>query len=76
MKTIQPYSHDCKSCVWVGWFSPWVDKPPMNVYLCDKTVIIRFSDEPSDYWSATAGESARGPTSTSNAFHNPLTRRT
>jgi hypothetical protein len=64
-ETMKPYIHDCKDCRWVGWFSPWADKPPMNIYLCpnkerNDTVIIRFSDEPSDYWSKTVGESTKG----------------
>ena len=59
-ETMAPYKHDCEDCEWVGWFSPWSDKPPMNIYLCkDETIIIRFSDEPSDYWSKTAGDSTK-----------------
>lgn len=63
---IEPYEHDCENCQWVGWFSPWRDKPPMNVYICESpvtgktTVVIRFSSEGSDYWSATAGELIKG----------------
>ena len=61
---IEPYKHDCKECKWVGWFTPYADKVPMNVYICqhgnETTVIIRFSDEGSDYWSATAGELIKG----------------
>ena len=57
---MKPYKHDCEDCVWVGWFSPYSDKPRMNVYLCKgETVIIRFSDEPGDYWSKTVGESIK-----------------
>ena len=55
MKTVKPYDHDCGACKWVGWFSPWADKPPMNIYLHGETVVIRFSSEGPDYWSATAG---------------------
>lgn len=54
-KVVKPYQHDCPNCKWVGWFTPWADKPPYNVYLCGETVVIRYSDEPSDYWSSTAG---------------------
>jgi hypothetical protein len=61
-KVIQPYEHDCKKCTWVGWFTPFGDKPPMNVYLCGRTVIIRFSSRESDYWSMTVGTHPRGPT--------------
>ena len=57
---IQPYKHDCKGCKWVGWFGPWEDKPPMNVYLCGTTVVIRMSDDPPDYWAATAGVAVPG----------------
>lgn len=61
MKTLEPYDHDCDKCVWVGWFSYHPDKDPANIYLCqNKTVVIRFSSEPSDYWSATAGEMIKG----------------
>lgn len=59
-KIIKPYIHDCKNCKWVGWFSPWTDKPPMNVYLCNQTVVIRFSDDGPDYWSSTAGDTKPG----------------
>lgn len=60
-KIIEPYEHDCSNCQWVGWFSPWSDKPPMNVYLCNKTVIIRYSSDGPDYWSNTAGFLEKGP---------------
>jgi len=62
---LHPYYHDCDECRWVGWFSPYADKVPMNVYLCRDTVIIRFSSEGSDYWSARAEEGIKGPISIS-----------
>jgi len=54
MKTIQPYKHDCDRCVWVGWIKS--GEKFGNIYLCKgkfMEVIIRYSDEPSDYscWS-------------------------
>ena len=62
MQVLEPYDHDCKKCVWVGWFSAPGSNLPANVYLCNsKTVIIRFSSEPSDYWAAGAGETKKGP---------------
>lgn len=59
-RSLKPYNHDCLSCKWVGWFSPYGDKVPMNVYVCGNTVVIRFSDEGSDYWSATIGQTTKG----------------
>lgn len=60
---VEPYEHDCKNCVWVGWYSHAGGKLG-NMYVCsyqDKhTVIIRYSSRPSDYWSMTAGECAKG----------------
>ena len=62
MQVLEPYDHDCKKCVWVGWFSAPGSNLPANVYLCNsKTVVIRFSSEPSDYWAAVAGETEKGP---------------
>jgi len=58
MKTIKPYEHDCDNCVWVGWHC--VGDKLFNVYLCGKTVVIRASSEPLDYWSGTAGEGSKG----------------
>ena len=52
---IQPYKHDCSVCVWVGWLHLGNDNGWGNVYICGKTVVIRHSDEPSDYWSMNAG---------------------
>jgi hypothetical protein len=52
--SVEPYKHDCKSCKWVGWIS--CTKRLGNMYFCPKcdggTVIIRFSDDPGDYWSS------------------------
>jgi hypothetical protein len=68
---IDPYVHDCNRCIWVGWIyvkgggkfgSNWG-----NMYFCPNhpdhrdlskypgSVVIRFSNEPSDYWSKGAG---------------------
>jgi hypothetical protein len=51
MKVIQPYKHDCSNCKWVGWVT--VGERYGNMYLCQKgkltEIIIRWSDEPSDY---------------------------
>jgi hypothetical protein len=67
-KTLQPYEHDCEACIFVGWIhikgggkhgSDWG-----NMYFCPPrkgslgkhgSVVIRFSDEPSDYWSSPIG---------------------
>lgn len=69
--TIEPYKHDCKNCEWVGWYPH--SKPYGNVYICrngkDETLIIRYSDEPSDYWSMPLGISRRGPV---QVHHDPL----
>jgi hypothetical protein len=50
-KTIQPYKHDCDRCKWVGWVV--IGDKLGNMYLCVSgkltEVIIRWSDEPSDY---------------------------
>jgi len=54
VKTIQPYEHDCTNCKWVGWIS--VNGKLGNMYVCPKDeecrfieILIRWSDEPSDY---------------------------
>jgi hypothetical protein len=70
---LQPYKHDCDRCMWVSWIhmpgggkfgSDWG-----NVYFCpnprqDKdypgSIVIRFSDEASDYWSACVARSMKG----------------
>ena len=75
-KVLTPYEHDCDRCVWVGWFhkqgggkngSNWG-----NMYFCPSdptkddfaetpgTILIRFSDQPDDYWSRGAGECIKG----------------
>jgi len=70
-KHLEPYEHDCTRCVWVGWIyvkgggkwgSDWG-----NMYFCPPhsatdrgSVIIRFSDEPSDYWSNPVGVCSKG----------------
>ncbi len=55
-KRLQPYKHNCRTCQWVGWFTIDQRIPPANVYICGKTVVIRFSDEPGDYWSSLEGQ--------------------
>jgi hypothetical protein len=71
MKVLQPYAHECSNCIWVGWIyvkgggkwgSDWG-----NMYFCPNnregrhgSVIIRFSDEPSDYWSNEVGICRKG----------------
>ncbi len=53
---LQPYKHNCRTCQWVGWVTLSDRMPPANVYICgDKTVVIRFSDEPGDYCSLEGG---------------------
>ncbi len=58
---LQPYKHDCRTCQWVGWLTIDRQIPPANVYICGKTVVIRYSDEPSDYWSSLEVEGGREP---------------
>ena len=72
--SIKPYKHDCEACIWVSWIhlpghgkwgSDWG-----NMYFCPArqgksplaigSVVIRFSDEPSDYWSCGVGETIKG----------------
>ncbi len=55
MERLQPYKHDCHTCQWVGWLTISDSMPPANVYICGKTVVIRYSYEPSDYWSSLEG---------------------
>jgi len=76
MSHINPYKHDCQRCIWVSWIhikgggkhgSDWG-----NMYFCPNSpehrdtskypgsIIIRFSDEPSDYWSSPVGECKKG----------------
>jgi len=71
MSVLEPYKHDCTACVWVGWIyvkgggkhgSDWG-----NMYYCPQadgtkygSVIIRFSDEGSDYWSNPIGACVKG----------------
>lgn len=75
-RQIEPYAHACSRCIWVGWIfvkgggkwgSDWG-----NMYFCPTprtgeeakrrpgSVVIRFSDEPSDYWSNGVGYSRKG----------------
>ena len=52
---LEPYQHDCSECQWAGWL-PHFHKAG-NLYLHHGTestlVIVRFSDEPSDYFSSS-----------------------
>ena len=51
-EVLNPHTHDCENCVFVGWYKN------ANVYFCPRlagndlgSVIIRESSEPSNYWS-------------------------
>lgn len=70
---IEPYEHDCDRCIWVSWIyikgggkfgSDWGNMyycPPRSKSEYDKgSVLIRFSDEPSDYWSSPVGAAVKG----------------
>ena len=72
---LQPYKHDCEQCIWVSWIhikgggkfgGDWG-----NMYYCPPkpggigsgkhgSILIRFSDEPSDYWSSPIGMCVKG----------------
>jgi len=64
-KRLQPYKHDCDQCIWVGWV-PWREAQDGygNMYYCPRcdggTIVIRYGDEPSDYYSSPIGASDRG----------------
>ena len=76
MPVMQPYKHDCDECIWVGWIhvnrggkfgSSWgnmyfchADQSRPHLHSHPGSVIIRFSDEPSDYWSRGIGECVKG----------------
>lgn len=72
-RTLHPYEHDCDRCIWVGWIhikgggkwgSDWGNMyfcPPENPDVSRGSVVIRFSDEPSDYWSSPIGACSKGP---------------
>jgi hypothetical protein len=60
-KVLQPHEHDCDGCIWVGWietnygwgniyFHPSTPKAHVGGSK-HGTIIIRYSSEPSDYWS-------------------------
>lgn len=59
-RLVEPYRHECPGCTWVGWVALGGDRLG-NVYVCrstaggEVTVVIRFGDEPGDYWSKTEG---------------------
>ena len=57
-----PYEHDCKSCKWVGWLTDFsLGKNDLaNVYICKKSIIIRFGDKPEEYISMRMGLSQKG----------------
>ncbi|MAP23896.1 MAG: hypothetical protein CL582_23440 [Alteromonadaceae bacterium] len=52
---IEPFIHDCTVCIWMGWVLR--ENIPANMYFCPGsrndigTIILRYSDEPSDYLS-------------------------
>jgi len=78
MPTVEPYKHDCEECTWVNWIV--VDEDRLgNMYFCSNghhaigSVIIRFSDEPSDYWSAPIGAITKGPIGMTDNLYNRLT---
>lgn len=59
---LKPFTHDCDKCVWVGWMFVGARRPA-NLYFCPSTehgdgslgtIILRFSDTGSDYWSNSA----------------------
>lgn len=64
MLHIKPFKHDCDKCVWVGWIT--AQGRLGNMYFCPKnnsehgTVLIRFSDDPPDYWSSSIGACKKG----------------
>lgn len=70
-KLIQPFKHNCNKCQWLGWACGFqeTDNNPhglANLYLCDRdtkrpALIMRFSDEPSDYVCHRLGHSQFGP---------------
>lgn len=55
---LKPFRHDCEHCIFVSWIimqGRWG-----NLYYCPNnaghlsdhgSVVVRFSDEPADYWS-------------------------
>ena len=60
-EVIEPYTHYCPKCVWVGRFSPWKDRPVLCVYLCGKTVMLRHSPVHDNCWVGSAGGREGGP---------------
>lgn len=67
-KTLKPFVHDCSKCEWVGWFFG-LKHEAYNVYLCGKTVVIRYGDEGGDYWSSTAGMHQRSPVDVDTRYY-------
>ena len=73
--SIEPYKHDCAACVWVGFISNVKGQKVGNMYFCPKcdskygSIIIRFSDEPSDYWSAPVGAAVKGSLGVDSEFY-------
>ena len=62
-KILQPYTHDCFHCIWVGWLLCGNAKNGWgNVYFCPPfkgerggSIIIRYGDEGSQYISLPVG---------------------
>ena len=75
MVILQPYTHYCSSCVWVGW-TPCIDAENGwgNMYFCSPpvrhiinrdglgqgSIIIRYGNEPSEYLSMSIGTTTKG----------------
>jgi hypothetical protein len=67
-RVLKPFVHDCDRCIWVSWVrfeGRWG-----NMYFCPSlssgsmalpgSIVVRFSDEPSDYWSSLVGGTTGG----------------
>ena len=59
----QPYKHDCDTCEWAGWITNLaIGKNGLgNVYIHNKTVIIRYGDEGHEYITYSVAGSRKGP---------------
>ena len=44
------WEHTCDKCRYIG-SGPVYRHGPVDWYVCDDTILGRFGDEPSDYWS-------------------------
>lgn len=49
LKSVDPYKHNCDGCQWISWGHD--GEKMTNMYLCKEDLVIRYSDEPSDYRS-------------------------